>query len=152
MSPNPLSTILHRTWWVLLLRGLVAIAFGVLTWAQPAVSLAALVLTFGAFTFVDGLLGVYSAIQGRDQMRHWWVLLLWGLAGVVVGVLTVVAPGVTALVMTLYIGAWALVTGVLQPGAGMMAMLWVLATYAVIFGVLMVLLSFKLKKGIRHSS
>jgi uncharacterized membrane protein HdeD (DUF308 family) len=135
MSPNPLSTILHRTWWVLLLRGLVAIAFGVLTWAQPAVSLAALVLTFGAFTFVDGLLGVYSAIQGRDQMRHWWVLLLWGLAGVVVGVLTVVAPGVTAL-----------------PGAGMMAMLWVLATYAVIFGVLMVLLSFKLKKGIRHSS
>jgi uncharacterized membrane protein HdeD (DUF308 family) len=129
MSPNPLSTILHRTWWVLLLRGLVAIAFGVLTWAQPAVSLAALVLTFGAFTFVDGLLGVYSAIQGRDQMRHWWVLLLWGLAGVVVGVLTVVAPG-----------------------AGMMAMLWVLATYAVIFGVLMVLLSFKLKKGIRHSS
>jgi uncharacterized membrane protein HdeD (DUF308 family) len=129
MSPNPLSTILHRTWWVLLLRGLVAIAFGVLTWAQPAVSLAALVLTFGAFTFVDGLLGVYSAIQGRDQMRHWWVLLLWGLAGVVVGVLTVVAPGV-----------------------GMMAMLWVLATYAVIFGVLMVLLSFKLKKGIRHSS
>jgi uncharacterized membrane protein HdeD (DUF308 family) len=148
MSPNPLSTILHRTWWVLLLRGLVAIAFGVLTWAQPAVSLAALVLTFGAFTFVDGLLGVYSAIQGRDQMRHWWVLLLWGLAGVVVGVLTVVAPGVTALVMTLYIGACALV----QPGAGMMAMLWVLATYAVIFGVLMVLLSFKLKKGIRHSS
>jgi uncharacterized membrane protein HdeD (DUF308 family) len=135
MSPNPLSTILHRTWWVLLLRGLVAIAFGVLTWAQPAVSLAALVLTFGAFTFVDGLLGVYSAIQGRDQMRHWWVLLLWGLAGVVVGVLTVVAPGVLA-----------------QPGAGMMAMLWVLATYAVIFGVLMVLLSFKLKKGIRHSS
>jgi uncharacterized membrane protein HdeD (DUF308 family) len=135
MSPNPLSTILHRTWWVLLLRGLVAIAFGVLTWAQPAVSLAALVLTFGAFTFVDGLLGVYSAIQGRDQMRHWWVLLLWGLAGVVVGVLTVVAPGVTAL-----------------PGDGMMAMLWVLATYAVIFGVLMVLLSFKLKKGIRHSS
>ena len=186
MSPNPLSTILHRTWWVLLLRGLVAIAFGVLTWVQPAVSLAALVLTFGAFTFVDGLLGVYSANQGRDQMRHWWVLLLWGLAGVVVGVLTVVAPGVTALVMTLYIGAWALVTGLLQivaavrlrkeitgewllilggvlsvlfgafvlaqPGAGMMAMLWVLATYAVIFGVLMVLLSFKLKKGIRHSS
>jgi uncharacterized membrane protein HdeD (DUF308 family) len=135
MSPNPLSTILHRTWWVLLLRGLVAIAFGVLTWAQPAVSLAALVLTFGAFTFVDGLLGVYSAIQGRDQMRHWWVLLLWGLAGVVVGVLTVVAAFVLA-----------------QPGAGMMAMLWVLATYAVIFGVLMVLLSFKLKKGIRHSS
>ncbi|MDR0224840.1 MAG: HdeD family acid-resistance protein [Burkholderiaceae bacterium] len=186
MRLNPLSTILHRTWWVLLLRGLVAIAFGVLTWAQPVVSLTALILTFGAFTFVDGLLGVYSAIRGRDQMRHWRVLLLWGLAGVVVGVLTAVAPGITALVMALYIGAWALVTGVLQivaavrlrkeiegewllvlggllsvvfggfvlaqPGAGMMAMLWVLAAYAVVFGVLMVLLAFKLKKGVRGAA
>ncbi|MFG0784290.1 DUF308 domain-containing protein [Delftia tsuruhatensis] len=89
MSPNPLSTILHRTWWVLLLRGLVAIAFGVLTWAQPAVSLAALVLTFGAFTFVDGLLGVYSAIQGATRCAiggccccgawpaWWWACSPW---------------------------------------------------------------------------
>ncbi|GGH63560.1 hypothetical protein GCM10010975_29490 [Comamonas phosphati] len=178
-----LSIMLHRTWWVLLLRGLVAIAFGVLTWLQPAASAAALVLVlvFGAYVFVDGLLGVYAAIRSRQQSRHWWVILLWGLTGVVVGVLTVVKPAITALVLTMYIGAWALITGVMQvvaairlrkeiegewvlvlggvisvlfgcfvlaqPGAGMMAMLWVLAAYAVAFGVLMVILALKIRKG-----
>lgn len=178
-----LSVMLHRTWWVLMLRGLVAIVFGVLTWLQPAASATALILVFGAYVFVDGLLGVYAAIKSRHQSRHWWVILLWGLTGVVVGVLTAVNPAVTALVLTLYIGVWALVTGVMeiiaairlrqemegewvlvlggvisvlfgafvlaQPGAGMMAMLWVLAAYAVVFGVLMVILAFKIRKGVR---
>lgn len=178
-----LSIMLHRTWWVLLLRGLVAIVFGVLTWLQPAASAAALVLVFGVYVFVDGLLGVYAAINSRRQSRHWWVILLWGLTGVVVGLLTVVKPAITALVLTMYIGAWALITGVMQiiaairlrkeiegewvlvlgglisvllggfvlaqPGAGMMAMLWVLALYAVAFGVLMVILAFKIRKGAR---
>jgi len=142
MSPNPLSTILHRTWWVLLLRGLVAIAFGVLTWAQPAVSLAALVLTFGAFTFVDGLLGVYSAIQGRDQMRHWWVLLLWGLAygGVSVGLMSWMmkaVPQAVEIATALYVGvfnigialgAWG--GGLLLDGIGLHATLWAAAVLA----------------------
>ena len=143
---------------------------------------AALVLVFGAYVFVDGLLGIYTAIKSRQQSRHWWVVLLWGLTGVVVGVLTVINPAITALVLTIYIGVWALMTGVVeivaalrlrkeiegewllvlgglisvlfgafvlaQPGAGMMAMLWVIATYAVIFGVLMVLLAFKVKKAL----
>ncbi|KGG93281.1 membrane protein [Comamonas thiooxydans] len=175
-----MSIMLHRSWWVLLLRGAAAIIFGVLTWMQPAASAAALVLVFGAYVFVDGLLGIYTAIKSCQQSRHWWVVLLWGLTGVVVGVLTVINPAITALVLTIYIGVWALMTGVLQivaalrlrkeiqgewvlvlggllsvlfgifvlmqPGAGMMAMLWVLATYAVIFGVLMVILAFKIKK------
>ena len=175
-----MSIMLHRSWWVLLLRGAAAIIFGVLTWMQPAASAAALVLVFGAYVFVDGLPGIYTAIKSRQQSRHWWVVLLWGLTGVVVGVLTVINPAITALVLTIYIGVWALMTGVLQivaalrlrkeiqgewvlvlggllsvlfgifvlmqPGAGMMAMLWVLATYAVIFGVLMVILAFKIKK------
>lgn len=111
---KPLSTLLHRSWWVLLLRGVVAIVFGLLTWMQPAISLAALMLTFGVFVLVDGALGVYTAIRGRERMHHWWVVLLWGVVGVVVGVLTVIAPGVTAFVMTIYIAVWALVTGVLE--------------------------------------
>ena len=176
-----MSVMLRRSWWVLLLRGAAAIVFGVLTWMQPAASAAALVLIFGAYVFVDGVLGVYSAIKSRNESRHWWMVLLWGLTGVVFGVLTVINPGITALVLTIYIGVWALITGVVeivaalrlrkeiegewllvlgglisvlfgafvlaQPGAGMMAMLWVIATYAVIFGVLMVLLAFKVKKA-----
>ena len=177
-----MSVMLRRSWWVLLLRGVAAIVFGVLTWMQPAASAAALVLIFGAYVFLDGVLGVFSAIKSRNESRHWWMVLLWGLTGVVFGVLTVINPAITALVLTIYIGVWALITGVVeivaalrlrkeiegewllvlgglisvlfgsfvlaQPGAGMMAMLWVIATYAVIFGVLMVLLAFKVKKAL----
>src|SRR5215467_1783594 len=93
---DQLATMLSRNWWVLLLRGLVAIAFGVLTWVQPGISLAALVLLFGVYALVDGVLGVWTAITGRKDHEDWWVLLLWGLIGIGAGVLTLVAPGVTA--------------------------------------------------------
>jgi len=111
---NKLAGILQRTWWALLLRGIAAMAFGVLTWIQPGISLAALVLLFGAYSFMDGILGVWTAIAGRKEHEHWWVLLLGGLLGIGVGVLTFSAPGVTALALLFYIAIWAIATGVLQ--------------------------------------
>ena len=109
-----LAAALGRNWWLLLLRGLVAIVFALLTWAQPGVSLAALVLVFGIYVLADGLLGVWSAIAKRRDNRHWWLLLLWGLVGIVVGVMTFIMPGITGLVLLMYIAAWAVITGVLQ--------------------------------------
>lgn len=109
-----LASIFFRTWRMLLLRGLAAIAFGVLTWLQPALSLAALVLLFGAYSFVDGILGTWAAIAGRKDHEHWWVLLLAGLLGIGVGILTFVAPGITALALLFYIAIWAIATGVLE--------------------------------------
>ena len=175
-----LAAALGRNWWLLLLRGLVAIVFALLTWAQPGVSLAALVLVFGIYVLADGLLGVWSAIAKRRDNRHWWLLLLWGLVGIVVGVMTFIMPGITGLVLLMYIAAWAMITGVLQivaairlrkeiksewlmilsglvsvafgvllflqPGAGALAVAWIIAAYAFIFGVLMVLLAFKVRK------
>jgi len=109
-----LAAILHRTWWVLLLRGLAAIAFGILTWVLPGISLATLVVLFGAYSMADGVLGVCTAIAGRKEHEHWWVLLLEGLLGIGVGVLTFFAPGLTALVLLFYIAIWAIATGVLE--------------------------------------
>jgi len=176
---NGLAAILARNWWVLLLRGLVAIAFGVLAWFQPGITLAALVLLFGFYTLADGILGVWIAITGRKEHERWWVLLLWGLVGIAVGILTFLAPGVTTLALLFYIAVWAIATGVLeivaairlrkeiagewllilgglasvvfgavlmvQPGAGALALIWLIATYAVVFGILLVLLAFKLR-------
>lgn len=178
-AENQLATILSRNWWVFLLRGLVAIAFGVLAWVQPAISLAALVLLFGAYTMADGILGVWAAIAGRKEDEHWWVLLLWGLLGIGVGVLTFLAPGITALALLFYIAVWAIATGVLeivaairlrkeiegewllvlgglasvlfgvilmvQPGVGALSLIWLIATYAIVFGILLVLLAFKVR-------
>ena len=114
LDKDKLATILSRNWWVLLLRGIVAIAFGVLTWFQPGISLASLVLLFGVYSMADGILGTWTAIAGRKERDHWWVLLLEGLVGIGVGLLTLFAPGVTALALLFYIAIWAIATGVLE--------------------------------------
>jgi len=109
-----LAKVISDNWWLLLLRGLVAVLFGVLTWLQPGISLAALVLLFGAYAFADGILGVWAAISGRKQHEDWWVLLLWGFVGIGVGIMTFLVPGVTALALLFYIAIWAIASGVLQ--------------------------------------
>jgi uncharacterized membrane protein HdeD (DUF308 family) len=109
-----LSDALSRAWWLLLLRGLAAIAFGIICLVQPGISLAALVLVFGAYCLADGILGVWIAISGARDNEHRWLLLLWGLLGIGVGALTFVAPGITALALLFYIAIWAIATGVLE--------------------------------------
>ncbi len=109
-----LADLLCRNWWVLLLRGILAVLFGVLAYFQPGISLAALVLLFGAYSMVDGVLAVWTAISGRQARANWWVLLLEGLVGVGIGVLTLFAPGVTTLALLFYIAVWAIATGVLE--------------------------------------
>lgn len=105
---------LTRHWWVLLLRGLAAIAFGVIAWLWPALSVATLVLLFGIFAFADGALGLWSAITGPKGMEHRWLLALWGLAGLVAGALAVLAPALVTASLVLLIGVWAIVTGLLE--------------------------------------
>jgi uncharacterized membrane protein HdeD (DUF308 family) len=112
-----LASILSRGWWLLLLRGLAAITFGVLTWVQPGVSLAVLVLLFGAYSMADGVFGVWAAVAGRKHHEHWGLLLLEGLLGIGVGVMTFLAPGLTTLVLLFYIAIWAIATGVLEIAA-----------------------------------
>jgi uncharacterized membrane protein HdeD (DUF308 family) len=109
-----LATILSRAWWVILLRGLIAIAFSILAWTRPGISLVTLVWIFGLYTMADGILGVGSAIAGREEHEHWVVLLLGGLISIGIGVLTFVAPGITALALLFYIAIWAIATGLLQ--------------------------------------
>jgi uncharacterized membrane protein HdeD (DUF308 family) len=114
---NRLTTILSRTWWVLLLRGLVAIAFGILAWLQPGITLAALISLFGAYALVEGILGVWAAIAGRKENEVWFVLFLSGLVSIGIGILAFLAPGVTALVLLFYIAVWAIAKGVLEIAA-----------------------------------
>lgn len=109
-----IGEVLFDKWWVLLLRGLVSIAFAVLIWMQPAITLKAMIILFGAFALVDGVLGVWSAFSSRKDRNNWWVLMLWGLVGIGIGIITFVAPAVTALALLFYIAIWAIVTGVLE--------------------------------------
>ena len=111
---NELVSILRRGWWALLLRGIAAIAFAILTWLQPGISLTALVFLFGWYAIVDGALGASMAIAGRKTHEHWVVMFLGGLLGIAVGVVTFLAPGITALALLFYIAIWAVATGALE--------------------------------------
>src|SRR5919198_3297421 len=103
---------LIRHWWAFALRGLAAIVFGVMAFIWPGPTLAALVLLWGAYALVDGVLAVIAAMRtGQD---HRWGLLLEGLAGIGAGIVTFAWPGLTALVLLFIIAAWALVTGVFE--------------------------------------
>jgi uncharacterized membrane protein HdeD (DUF308 family) len=108
---------LARNWWLVLLRGIAGIIFGVLTFVWPSLSLTALVIIFGAYAFADGVLAIISAIRWRGETERWWLILLEGMAGVAVGIITLFWPGITALALLYVIAAWALVTGALEIAA-----------------------------------
>ena len=106
--------ILARNWGWVALRGAVALVFGLLALTNPGMTLAALVLLFGAYALVDGAFTVFSAIAHRRNEPHWVSLLAGGIVGIFVGVLTFLWPGITATALLFLIAAWAVVLGVLQ--------------------------------------
>jgi uncharacterized membrane protein HdeD (DUF308 family) len=108
---------LVRNWWVVLLRGVAGIIFGLITFLAPDISLTVLVIVFGAYALVDGVLAIVSAIRWRGEVDRWWVLLLEGLTGVAAGVVTFIWPGISALALVYVIAAWAVITGVLEIAA-----------------------------------
>jgi uncharacterized membrane protein HdeD (DUF308 family) len=106
---------LARRWWLFTLRGALAIVFGVLALAWPAITLLALVILWGAYTLVDGLTELYLAFSHRDwPSPDRWTFALLGLLGVAAGLVALLWPRITALVLLVVIALWAIFAGVLQ--------------------------------------
>jgi uncharacterized membrane protein HdeD (DUF308 family) len=99
---------------VFLLRGFVAILFGICAFAWPGMTLIVLVALFAAFVFVDGVATLIAAITHRGEVKHWWAYLLEGLLGIGVGVATWFWPGLTAMVLLFLIAFWAVATGLFE--------------------------------------
>ena len=104
---------LERNWWLILLRGVCAIIFGVLTFIWPGITLLTLVLFYGAYALIDGAIAIWAAIVGGEPAPRWWLLIV-GLLGIAAGLVTLLMPGVTALVLLYFIAFWAILTGVMQ--------------------------------------
>ncbi len=107
-------TQLARKWRMLALHGMVAVLFGWAALVWPGATLTALVLLFGAYALVDGLLALIVSLLDRYEFDHGWVLLLKGLAGIALGVLTFLWPGDTAQALLYLIAAWAILTGAFE--------------------------------------
>jgi uncharacterized membrane protein HdeD (DUF308 family) len=105
---------LSNTWWVILLRGIVGVIFGVVAFVSPGASLLALVFVWGAYALVDGAFALYMTFLAARQERRWWPYLLEGLAGIGAGVIAFVVPGLTALALLYLIAAWAIITGIVE--------------------------------------
>ena len=179
-----IGEILSRYWWMTVLRGAFWILFGIVLLASPGISLLSLTLALGIVIFVDGILNVGNAFAGRHVHDDWWVLLLVGLTGIGVGLLTFYSPQTTALALVFYVAIWAIATGLLQiaaairlrkqiagefwlilaglasvvfgvlliarPVAGALTLLWLFAVYAIAFGVLLILLAFRVRRGVKR--
>jgi uncharacterized membrane protein HdeD (DUF308 family) len=172
--------LLTRNWWALVVRGVMAILFGVLAFSWPGITLAALVLLFGAYVLVDGIFAIVLAIGGWKERDDRGLLLLEGILGVGIGIMTYLAPEITSVGLLLYIAAWSLATGVLKiaaairlrrrvegewwlalsgvasilfaaivmwnPVAGALGLLWFIAGYAIVFGAVLIVLGFKVRR------
>ncbi len=179
-----LADILSRYWWMTLLRGLFWILFGIVIFARPGISLLSLTLALGVVMFVDGIINVVNAFSGRREHEDWWVLLLVGIAGIAIGVLTFNNPQTTAFAVVLYVAIWAIATGLLEiaaavrlrrqiqgefwlalagiaslafgvllaarPGVGALTILWLIGAYAIAFGVILMLLAFRVRSGVKQ--
>jgi uncharacterized membrane protein HdeD (DUF308 family) len=170
---------LAQNWWAIVLRGLCAVLFGLSAFAWPGITLAVLVSLYGAYALVEGAFAVAGALMGRRTGAFPWGVLLAGLAGIAIGVITFMSPGVTAIALVYLIATWAVLRGVFEiiaavqlrkeidnewllglagvlsvvlglflfvaPGAGAIAVLWWIGAFALVFGILEIVLGFRLK-------
>jgi uncharacterized membrane protein HdeD (DUF308 family) len=116
-APVPTRPMLHalaKSWWLVLLRGIAGIIFGVLAFIWPGLTLAVLVLLYGAYSLVDGVFSLIAAFTGGAKPVPTWWLVVVGLAGIAAGLVTFLWPGLTALVLVVFIGAWAIVHGIFE--------------------------------------
>lgn len=163
-----------KNWWVLLIRGILAVLFAVMAFTLPGLTLVTLVLLYGVYALADGL----TALWVGGRARAWWFALL-GILGVIAGVFTFIYPGITAIALLYLIAVWAVVRGVFEivtaiqlrkeisnewmliiagilsvlfggalvanPAAGALAVVWIIGSYAFIFGLMIIVLAFRLR-------
>ena len=114
LTPRPMLHALAKSWWVLLLRGIAGILFGILAFVWPGLTLLTLVVLYGAFALVDGVLSLIAAFTGSAKPVPTWWLVVVGLLGIAAGIVAFVWPGITAIALVMLIGAWALVHGIFE--------------------------------------
>src|SRR5215469_9685080 len=103
-----------RRWWVVLLRGVIAIIFGLMAFAWPHLTIATLVLLFGWYALIHGIFAVIAAIGYRPEAGNRWLLALEGVVGIGAGIVTLRSPSTTALVLIFFVWVWAIATGILR--------------------------------------
>ncbi|HJT58172.1 MAG TPA: HdeD family acid-resistance protein [Ktedonobacteraceae bacterium] len=170
---SPATQPTRYNWWLMLLRGIVAIILGLIVLFDPGIALLAIIYVFGAYALIDGILSVIVAIAERRYLPRWGWLVVEGVAGIILGIIAFAWPGETALILLYVVAIWAVVTGVMEiaaaftvgswllgltgvlsivfgiilfvhPGAGLLSILWLLGVYGIVFGIVLIVHAFQL--------
>lgn len=111
-GPNDAMNVgLSQNWWLVGLRGVLAILFGVLALALPGVTIASLVLLFGVYMVVDGIFAIAAAVRSARRHERWGALVFEGIVDLLAGAVALLLPAAAALAFVMLMGAWAVVSG-----------------------------------------
>ncbi len=112
-----LVALLARNWWAIGLRGVLAIVFGLIALFLPGATMLSLVIVFAIYAFVDGVVGIVSAVRAAQAGERWGLLVFEGLVNIAVAVIAVLWPGITVVAFVLLVAVWAILTGALELAA-----------------------------------
>ena len=110
-------TALSRNWWLVVLRGVLAILFGLAAFIWPGITLLTLIVIFGVYAIVDGVIAIVTGFSRTKDSPRWWTFLLEGLVSIGAGIVALVWPGLATLVLIYMIAFWAIFTGILEIAA-----------------------------------
>jgi uncharacterized membrane protein HdeD (DUF308 family) len=114
---DAMSASLAENWWMVALRGVLAIIFGAIALLVPVATMLSLLLIFAAYMLVDGIFAIIAAVRAARQSERWGLLVLQGILSIAVAAITVVWPGITLIAYVLLVAVWALVSGTLMIAA-----------------------------------
>jgi uncharacterized membrane protein HdeD (DUF308 family) len=143
---DALSEVLADSWWAVGLRGLLAIAFGLICLLVPPAAILALILLFSAYMLVDGVFAIVSGIKAAQNGERWGLLILEGIVDIAAGVVAFLWPAITTIAFVILIAVWAIISGALMLTAAFSLKLdhgrWWLALggiASVIFGIVLLI-------------
>jgi uncharacterized membrane protein HdeD (DUF308 family) len=147
MADAPMLTRLAQSWYWIAIRGLFAVLFGIFAFIWPGITLAVLVLVWGAYAIADGVMALIAAYSMHEEGKPMGALIVVGILGIAAGIVTFFWPGMTALVLLLFIASWAVLMGIFQIAAAIrfrkhIENEWLLGlsgAVSILFGVLMFL-------------
>jgi uncharacterized membrane protein HdeD (DUF308 family) len=135
---------LARNWWSLVIRGILGILLGIVSFAWPAITLHGLVLLFGFYALIDGVVNITGAVRAVAARERWGALLFEGIIGILAAIAAIAWPAITALALVYIIAAWAIIHGIAEVAAAARLRKWVRGEWllglagvlSILFGVL----------------
>ena len=105
---------LSQNWWLVFLRGVLAILFGLAAMIWPGITWLTLIVLFGVYAIVDGLIAIWTGLSRTRESPRWWIFLLEGVLNIGAGVVALIRPDLATLVLIYLIASWAVFTGILE--------------------------------------